>query len=438
LHDRPVQAVSSGKNGRLYTVTKNLSRNRKLWTSLLALAVVAGAGSYYWNKQKAFEFNASAAAAAKQVSTDLAEVLSRTQPSIDIQAELTGLAIKNITKTVEAAPDNVPAALVLSDSYMRLAQLEGHPLYLSRESTVDALVYLGGAIDRLRQIKSYMREHGIEEVSGETVDDLISESLVDIHLLRAQRLVAEIKVYTNSRSRGLEEIKQLEQDFESVTFDSQGRDHILDYARDLLYFSQANLLSKNFAKAEVFLEKASKQLTRVSAIPMPSKSNKEDETERLKKLSGLAKEQAVENQERRERAADEALKEVRFLKAFRNEQRGYIAFKSGDIVAASRAYQLVKLSDDSADTRMIPLANRINNMQACIALANNETAVGKALLERILSRGETLLEDHPSARRQEDYNKRLSTKRLGLKRQLGCHDPELIVFPLHPVSIEND
>jgi serine/threonine protein kinase len=436
LHERPVQAVSSGKNWQLYTFTKNLSRNRKLWASLLALTVFAGVGSYYWTKQKAFEFNASAAAAAKQVSTDLAEVLSRTQPSIDIQAELTGLAIKNITKTVEAAPGNVPAALVLSDSYMRLAQLEGHPLYLSRESTVDALVYLGAAIDRLRQIKSYMQEHDVEEVSGETVDDSISQSLVDIHLLRAQRLVAEIKVYTNSKSRGLEEIKLLEQDFESVAFDSQGRDYILDYAHDLLYFSQANLLSNNFEKAEVFLEKAKKQLARVSAITIPSDEGSEGG--RLNSPKGLSAEEVDEDKERRQRAAEEALKEVRFLRAFYHEQLGYIAFKSGDVVAATRAYQLVKLKSDSTDTRMIPLVNRISSMQACIALANGETAVAKALLEKILSRGIMLLEDHPSARRQEDSNQRLSNKELGLERQLDCNDPELIVFPLHPVSIESD
>ena len=435
LHERPVEAVSGGKNWQLYTVTKNLSRNRKFWASLLAFAVFAGVGSYHWNKQKAFEFNANAAAAAKQVSTDLAEVLSRTQPSIDIQAELTGLAIKNITKTVEAAPDNVPAALVLSDSYIRLAQLEGHPLYLSRESTVDALGYLGGAIDRLEKIMSYMQAHDITEVSGETVDDVISESLVDIHLLRAKRLVAEIEVYINSKSRGLEKIKQLEQAFESITFDSQGRGHILDYTHDLLYFAQANLLSNNVARAESFLAKASVQLARVSAIPTPSKSIEEDEQKHLK---GPALKAVMEKQARRRKAVDEALKVVRFLKAFSNELRGYIAFQSGDTVAATRAYQLVNLIDDSTDTRMIQLVNRIDNMRACIALDDDALVAAETLRDKILSRGEELLRDHPSARRQKDRNLRLTNNQLALAQQLDCTRPELIVFPLRPVSVESD
>ncbi len=438
LHDRPVEAVSGGKNWQLYTVTKNLSRNRNFWASLLALSLFAGVGSYYWSQHKEFEFNANAAADAKQVSTDLEEVLSRTQPSIDIQAELTGLAIKNITKTVEAAPDNVPAAFVLSDSYVRLAQLEGHPLYLSREATVDALGYLGGAIDRLGKIKAYMQENGIKEVSGGAIDDAINESLVDIHILRAKRLVAEIETYTSSRPRGLEKINKLEQEFESIEFSSKGRNQILDYAHDLLYFSQANLLEKNYANAQAFLAKASEQVSRVSAILLPSKRSKEDEERRLKGLTGLALAAAVERKERRERARDEAIKEVRFLKAFNNEQRGYIAYKSNDFASALRAYKFVILSNESTDTRMISLVNRIDGMRACIALQGGDVATAEALRNKVLLKGEELLQDHPSARRQEDRNRRLANKELTLNQQLDCENPELIVFPLRPVSMEKD
>jgi hypothetical protein len=400
--------------------------------SLLGVTALVGLGSYYWNEHRTFQFNQDAAASARQVTTDLAEVLSRTQPSIDIHAELTGLAIKNITKTVEAAPDNVPVAFVLSNSYMRLAQLEGHPLYLSREKTIDASSYLNGAIDRLSYIKSYMQENKVERVTGDTVEDTISQSLVDIHLLRAKRLVAEIVMYTDSKSRGLEAIKQLEQDFESVEFDSQGRSHILNYAHDLLYFSQANLLSKDYSRADVFLEKVNKQLARVSAIPMPPKRNE------VEGLEEPALTQALEAQEKRRRAADEALKEVRFLRAFYNEQRGYIAYKSNDIVAANRAYQRVSLSDESTDTRMIPLVNRVDNMRACIALSQGDVVTARALREKVLLRGESLLQGHPSARRQEDRNLRLVDSNLNLEQQLDCDNPELIVFPLRPVSIESD
>ncbi|PWQ96376.1 serine/threonine-protein kinase [Leucothrix arctica] len=438
LHERPVEAVSGGKNWQLYTVTKNLSRNRNFWASLLAFALFAGAGSYYWSEHKAFEFNADAAAAAKQVSTDLAEVLSRTQPSIDIQAELTGLAIKNITKTVEAAPNNIPAAFVLSDGYVRLAQLEGHPLYLSREFNIDALGYLGGAIEQLGQIKSYMQESGIEGVIGESVDDSINRALVDVHLLRAKRLVAEIETYTSSRPRGLEKIRQLEQDFEAIPFDSKGRSYVIDYTQDLLYFSQANLLAKNFAGAEVFLDKAFELITRVSAIPMPPKRSKEDEEKYLEGLSESALGKEIERKERLDRSTKEALKEISFLRAFYREQRGYIALKSNNLAAALREYQRVRLREESSDTRMISLVNRVESMQACIALSQGDAVTAQSLRDKVLLRGEELLEKHPSARRLEDRNRRLSNEKLTLEQQLDCENPELIVFPLRAVSIESD
>jgi len=439
LHERPVLALSGSKNWPLYTVTKNLVRNRNFWFPLFAFAMFAGIGSYFWNKQKVSEFNANAAAAAKLVSTDLAEVLSRTQPSIDIQAELTGLAIKNINKTVQAAPNNVPATFVLSDSYMRLAQLEGHPLYLSREFTVDASMYLREAINHLGNIKSYMLDNEIEQVLGEVGEDSINTVLVDLQLLRAKRLLAEIKTYTGSRSFGLEEIKLLEQKFELIEFRDEGRKHILGYAHDLLYFAQANLLAKDFSKANDLLDKSSQYFSPVAAIPVLPESSEKEEEKLLEGLTGLAKDKFIENKTRRERAIEEALKEIRFLKSFYNEQLGYIAFKSNDYVAAMRAYKHVaSLRDDSSDTRMILLVNRVDRMKACIALSQGGLAVAEKLREKVLLRGEELLQNHPSARRQKQRNFRLANDKLELEQQLGCDNPESIVFPLRPVSSESD
>ena len=176
----------------------------------------------------------------------------------------------------------------------------------------------------------------------------------------------------------------------------------------------------------------------MSAILLPSKRSKEDEERRLKGLTGLALDAAVERKERRERARDEAIKEVRFLKAFNNEQRGYIAYKSNDFASALRAYKFVILSNESTDTRMISLVNRIDGMRACISLQGGDVATAEALRNKVLLKGEELLQDHPSARRQEDRNRRLANKELTLNQQLDCENPELIVFPLRPVSMEKD
>ncbi|RVU84193.1 serine/threonine-protein kinase [Leucothrix sargassi] len=435
LHQRPVNAVSEERNWRLYTISKNLSRNRNFWISLLVIMCVAGLGAYYWGQHKVAELHENAASAAKQVSTDLTEVLSRTQPSIDIQAELTGLAIKNITKTLDVAPDNVPAAFVLSESYVRLAQLEGHPLYLSRPFTFDAFGYLNEAIVRLNKIKSFMESVGQEEVTGLVAGDTVSQDLVDTHLIRAERLTAEIKMYTESRTKGLEEIAALEKRFDAISFERTERSHILDYARDLLYFAQANLLAKNMEKAQAYLAQAEVQIEKVSAIPVPLEDQEATEG---RNFGGPVIERSVEQSERLQEIRDEALKEVRFLKAFYNEQLGYIAFTKGDYQAANRVYQFVSLSDESKDPRMTRVFNRVSNMRACIALSQGDIKSAVALKEDMLLRGAELLNAHPSARRQADSIARLENKQLTLDQQLDCDNPELIVFPLRPVSIDND
>jgi len=434
LQEKPVEAVSGGKHWQFYTLYKNLVRNRHFWMVLLVALFLLGGAAYYWNQQKVAELNANAAAAAKRVSTDLAGVLSRTQPSIDIQAELTGLAIQNIEKTVENAPDNIPAIHVLTESLLRLGQLEGHPLYLSKTDFESATLYFHDAIDRLEDLNHVM---ALDNKSVGQGDDLLDQTVMQLALLRAKRMLAEIELYEGVKEDGLSQLNQLEAQFQRINFAATSRKQTLVYMHDLLAWSHFNLLKQDVVSAELYLAQAESFIDEVSAVSLLPQEQGEGKSpfKRLKSDDSASPEQQQAQRAREERARarreqQERLKDARFLRAFLAEQRGYIALLNGDQQAALRHYLQVGESALS-DIRMTPLINRVNTMQACIALQQKRPAYAEQLLEKVYRQAADLLDAHPSATHYRFKVERLGNKGLSLVERLDCADPRYILFPLH-------
>ena len=440
LQNKPVEAISGGKNWQFYTFYKNLTRNRNFW----AVVIVATAlliAAYFWNKQNLYDANTRAASLAKKVTTDLAEVLSRTQPSIDVQAELTGLTIQNIEKVVEEAPGNIPAIHALSEGLVRLGQLEGHPLYLNRANREEAKTYLAQAEFRLEGLKQLI-DDGEADFSI-VVDDEVNEEVVMYDLLRVKRLLAEIGLYSGDRVKSIGEMLLLEKQFNERRFTLESRKQVLSHMHDLLAWANFNLLIDKYELTTDYLERAESFSNRVTTlqseiIPKAPERNV-DESKLTNKQRQQLRQQRKES-ERVEREKFEFFKDARYLKALSEEHKGHIAFMKEDYQAASR-YYLSVVDTSSVDVHLTPLLGRINSIQACIALKTNQPKLASELLEKIKQRYEALIFAHPGSRRHEVRLERLSDSSLSIEEQLGCDDPRSSMFPLRqlpPQSAEQD
>ena len=434
LQDKPVDAMSGSRNWPFYSLSKNLIRNRNAWLILLCFGVLFAVGSYVWNKASLANAEASlvkanteAAAGAEKVTADLAAVLSRTQPSIEIQSELTGIALNNINKNLEKAPDNIPARHVYASSLVRYAQLEGHPLYLSKEIPTSALTFLREANQSLGMIERVMLESGATETAAKNENDQINLEMIKVDQLRVDRLIAEIQVYydtetgAESREEGLTQLRDVENKLLAINYKPVGRKHKLQYVRDLAYLSHTRLLVGDTQMSNKLLNEADRVLTTIPGVLVSkielgesavNKSKQQDETD----STGI-----------------EALREIRLLNFFITEQRAYQAFLQGDFDAASRKYNKIIAGKSEPNVQLSLLINRVNMMQACIAINQNKRAVAMQLRVKIINSLNDLLEDHPGAKRFVMMHDRISDNSLLLEQQLDCEDPRLIVFPLRKV-----
>lgn len=428
LLDKPVEAISGGKSWQFYTVYKSLTRNRNFWAVLIVSLLVLSAAAYFWNKQKVAELNADAAVAAKKVMTDLAGVLSRTQPSIDVQAELTGLAIQNIEKTVENAPDNVPAAYVLAESLVRLGQLEGHPLYLNRGNHEEASSYFFAAEEEYEKLQQLILKGSVSlPDSGE-----VNSEIVEFGLLRVRRMRAEVLLYTGDEAQAVELLKVLEAEFNEASFTQRGRKQVLMYMHDLLSWANFNLFNESYDIAEDYLKRSDSFASQVATIEPKTREQGSNGVLDESQLSEKQKQKIKKKREEEERVLREKLeflKEARYLKAFGVEQKGHIAFFRGNYPAANRQYLLAG-DNASIDIRLTPLLSRINVAQACIAFQGAKSSVASELSQKIQKRYIDLLREHPSSRRFQNRLARLSDEELSAAERLDCNNPKFALFPL--------
>jgi len=428
LQDKPVLAVADAKRWPLYALSKNLIRNRKVWLILLGTGVLFAAGSYGWNKVSLARASEEAAASAKKVTSDLAGVISRAQPSIAVQSELTGIAINIIKKNLVRAPDNISAHHVYAYSSIRYAQIEGHPLYLSKENPKGALEFLEAANKSLGTIKQVMQDKGIADLPADNEDDGIDLQMVEVDRLTVERLMAEIDIYygseTESKAQGLNQLRAVEEDLLELNFNPVSRNRKLSYTQDLAYLSQARLLIGDIKVSRELLEKANAILATVSASPLMNKNEK-----------GLSKEE-FKKRERFNQSEIEVLKAVRFLKAFILEQKAYQAFLQKDFVKAKGFYRriIAAKSTLNRDVELERLTNRVNMMQACIAInQQNDIDVAAQLRVAVIHNINLLLKRHPGAKRLDMVKSRITDASLPLIDQLECKDTRFIVFPLRKV-----
>lgn len=433
LQEKPVEAISGGKSWQFYTFYKNLTRNRNFWGVLLASLLLLGGAAYFWNKQKVAEMNADAAAAAKKVMTDLSGVLSRTQPSIDVQAELTGLAIQNIEKTVDNAPDNIPAIHALTESLIRLGQLEGHPLYLNRGNVEEANSYFTAAKEKLDVLKRLVLDGGDIAAAG---DDDINPQVVSFDLLRVKRMLAEVALYTGDKDSAVGQLHSLEKEFNQANFSLTGRRQILMHIHDLLSWANFNVLDDNYDVAEQYLQQSEGLIGQVATVEPELEEVPQDLKPSELRLNERQRNQRKKLRDEADRVLREKLeylKEARYLKAFAAEQKGHIAFLKGDFPAAARHYLLIGDSV-SVDTRLTPLLGRINTMRACIALKRNQPAVVAGLHSKIQQQYDELLREHPGSLLHQSKLDRLMDEALPIDKQLDCNAPKLVIFPFPEVS----
>jgi serine/threonine protein kinase len=427
LEDKPVLAVASSKKWPLYALSKNLIRNRKAWLILLILGVLFAIGAYFWNQANVDKLNTEAAAAAKKVTADLAAVLSRTQPSISVQSELTGLALNNIEKTLLKAPDNIPARHVYSSSLVRYGQLEGHPLYLSKENPKSAIQYLTAANENLGLINNILQERGDASFPAVGKDDPIDLETIEVDQLTIDRLIAEIHVYyeqeteSDSKEEGLMQLRAVEEKLLNLKYQPKSRIRKLSYAEDLVYLSHARLLVDNFEVSKGLLDKAKNILDNVAAVG-------------ILPTAGLAVAE-VKRRDGINNSEVEVLKRTRFLKSFILEQRAYVSFKGGDMVKAGDFYKKIIAMKSTKDVQLDQLINRVRMMQSCISLSQNKSALAQTIHGDIVKSLSDLLEDHPGAKRLVMINKQVTNSALTLAQQLDCKDPRFIVFPLRKVSL---
>ena len=436
LQDKPLEAVSEGKNKHFYNASKNLTRNRNFW-AVVIVSLLLLVAAYAWNQYKVAELNAKAAADAKKVTTELAEVLTRTQPSIDVQAELTGLTIKNIQSTVEGAPENIPAIHALTYSLIRLGELEGHPLYLNRGNREEASAYFSEAEENLEKLKFLLDEGGSDvAIPG---DDEVNAEVVAFDLLRVERMLAEVALYSDDRVDAKEQMLELQRLFNELNFTLNSRKQILIHMHDLLSWANFNLLIDNYEVANEYLERSGSFASQVATI-IPDKSLEEVVEEK-----GLSEKQKQQRRKKKKemdganREQYEFLKDARYLKALSSEHRGHIAFMKGDYEAANRYYSLVA-DPVSVDVRLTPLLGRIDSLRACIAIKTGQPEVAAELHQKLAQQYDRLTFAHPGSRRYKFRYKRLIDKSLSAEQQLGCDDPRSAMFPLRelPPDFEAD
>lgn len=430
LHDKPVLAVANSKKWPLYTLSKNLIRNRKAWLILLGVGVLFAAGSYGWNKASLARVNAEAAAAAKKVTSELEAVLSSAQPSISVQIELTGLTLNNIEETLQKAPNNIPARYAFSNSLMRYGQLAGHPLYLSKEDANVAEQYLSSANENLGIIKALMLKDGTSDVPAKDEDDTIDSKIIVVGQLKVERLLSEIQVYSEmesgSKEDGLTQLRDVEEKLLALNYQPTSRKRKLSYILDLAYLAHARLLIGDIKTSNEILEKANTMLSTVNAKSILSIKEIGLSLEELKKRKGNS------------RPEIKILKDIRFLKSFIKEQKAYQAFLKKDFAKASKSYRQIIATKITKDVELTLLINRANLMQACIAITLGNEAEALQLKGRLLNNLNDLLKDHPGARRSLMIRERVSENSLTLDEQLGCQDPRFIVFPLSKIaSVQN-
>ncbi|PID45972.1 MAG: hypothetical protein CSB47_06615 [Proteobacteria bacterium] len=433
LRHRPLKAIAGKKGGRLYTIYKGLVRNRNFWVVLMVSLLLLGTGAYFWNKHKVAELNANAAAAARNVITDMDAVFSRTEPSLDILVELIGIAVQNIEETLTNAPENIPAIHAQTDSLMRLGQHEGHPLYLNRGNYQDAQSYFLDAEERLKKLAQLVIEHGpSKDASGE-----INSEVITLDLLRVRRLLAELELYTGDKDAALTQLSKLEKQFNSVDFTLTGHRQTLSYRHDLLSWANINLYRGDFAAVERYLLESEKYASRTATIdpkaPLPNQEKKADE-------AGLSREQlrlrrkAAENL-RRERI--DQLRKARYLAAFTAAHRGHIAYLKGDYLAADRDY--LSIGDSKKlDIRFTPLFCRIQTMRACIALKTGRSEQAIKLHQKVQLLYDEFVAEHPSARRFKLKQSRNNDSSLSISEQMDCDTPRYTIFPLRDLPPPDD
>lgn len=405
LDEKPIDAISHGKFWHFHTVHKNISRNRQFWLIVLGIFVAVGAGAAYLDyqqKREVTKLNLQAAVSARRVSNDLTAVISRTQPSLAVQLELTELAINNIEKSLGEVPDNIPARFVLAESLTRYGKLKGHPNYLNEGDTTTAIDFLTQAEGHLEDLQELIKTVAPDMLLGDENDDKIDAAAIQLDLLRVRRLLAEIRIYTEPREQGLAKFAEVEAAFDAITYNSESRKRRTEYVNDLLYFAHANLLTKQFEQFERHLDHAEQLLNSLATVQRESEV--------------------------------ELLKDVRFFRAFIKELRGHFWYLKGNPQRAVSYYQTIV--DSQTDMRMTPLLNRVAEMRACLVLADGQADLAKRLRDDIRTRRGELAREHPDAQYLLQRKARIDSESLSLEQQLQCNNPEFILFPFEPLGPE--
>lgn len=427
LQEKPVEAMSGRRSWQFYTAYKNLTRNRIFWAVLIVSLLSLGTGAYFWNQHKVAELNAEAAEAAQKVITDMDAVFFRTKPSIDVQAEFLGIAIQNIGSSLVNAPENIPAIHARTDSLIRLGELEGHPLYVNRGERGDAKGYFIAAIEELERLSALVAEDS-EDLSVEGKDEINSE-VVLLDLLRAKRLLAEVLLYSGESVSAAQQLRELEQHFNEVSFTLSSNKQTLNYMHDLLSWASFNLFNDDYDQVEHYLQRFEKYEDRVTTVDLEGRGIG---LKRNRDGSGLSEKQ--KKQKRAEvlnlkRESIEVLNMARYLKVFAAAQRGHIAYQQGEYQEASRYYSLARDTTE-LDLRLTPLLTRIYTMRACIALKTAQPELARQFREETSGLYNDLINDHPNARRYTFKASRLENKQLSLVQQLDCDAPKNTIFPL--------
>ena len=231
-------------------------------------------------------------------------------------------------------------------------------------------------------------------------DDKIDAAAIQLDLLRVQRLLAEIRIYTEPGELGLAKLAEVEAAFDAVTYVSDSRKRKTEYVNDLLYFAYANLLTRQF-------ERFGQHLDQAEAL--------------LDSLATVQRESEVE-----------LLKDVRFFRAFIKELRGHYWYLKGNPQRAVSYYQTVV--DSQTDMRMTPLLNRVAEIRACLVLADGQVDLATRLRDDIRIRRSELVRQHPDAQYLLQRKARIDSESLSLEQQLQCNNPEFILFPFEPLG----
>lgn len=404
------------------SLSSNIKKVSVIGVSVVVLII---AFRFFYNAAIVEEVNADAAASSQRAASAVSAVLNRTQPSIDLQVELLGVTVSDLQNTLARAPDNIPALYIYSATLIRLAQLEGHPLYLSQENPSVALGYLRAASDTLGRVKRVMQKRGLSQVYTEEYDGLIDLEIIEVDQLTVERLSAEIQLYYESESKskeyGLTLLRDVEEKLLGLNYTPTNRKRKISYVQDLVFLAHARLLIGDIKVNTELLEKARTILITIAARPLFFR----DDTMLSARANKLEWDQ---NQ-----AEIDILKNIRFLDSFILEQEAYQAVLQGNLDEASQFYQRIAVGRTGSDVDLSLLKVRVSFMQACIAFDQNKQTKVKQLRESIITSLVGLLEDHPAAKRYSMIHRQITDESLTLEKQLNCSDPRFIIFPLRKV-----